>query len=280
MRRRRSLWARLLRHVALATTSTFVLLPFIWMVSTSLKGPGDIFRPPSLDGFIPREWNAVANYARVFDASPMLLYLLNGVIVCFGILALQLAIALPCAYALAKLNFPGRGALFTSIVAAVLIPGQILALPIFVLFYWLGLLDSYASLILPHIISVFGIFLFRQFFKAVSDDYVYAARLDGMGEIGIVWRVMTPIAAPAIFAFSAFSISSHWNDLLWPMIMIRDPDLATPPLGLLFFRSADRGNDYGGLMAAATIVATPLILGFFWAQRGLAGTLHIGGGPR
>ena len=280
MRRRRSLWARVLRHIALATTSAFVLLPFVWMVSTSLKGPGDIFRPPSLGGFIPQDWNAVANYTRVFDASPMLLYLMNGVIVCFGILALQLAIALPCAYALAKLDFRGRDVLFTSIVAAVLIPGQVLALPIFVMFYWLGLLDSYASLILPHIISVFGIFLFRQVFKAVSDDYVHAARLDGMGELGIVWRVMTPIAAPAIFAFAAFSVSSHWNDLLWPMIMIQDPDLATPPLGLLFFKSADRGNDYGGMMAAATVVAAPLILGFFWAQRGFAGTLQMGGEPR
>ena len=280
MKGRLSPLASVLRHLALWTTSAFVLLPFVWMLSTSLKGAGDVFRSPSLGSFIPQDWNAVANYARVFEASPMVLYLLNGVIVCFGILALQLVIALPCAYAVAKLRFRGRDLLFTGVVAAILIPGQILALPLFVMFYGLGLLDSYASLILPHIISVFGIFLFRQFFKAISDDYIYAARLDGMSEFGIVWRVMTPIAAPAIFAFSAFSISSHWNDLLWPMIMIQDPDLATPPLGLLFFKSADRGNDYGGLMAAATVVAAPLILGFFWAQRGFAGTLRLTGEPR
>lgn len=280
MKGRLSPFASVLRHLALWTTSAFVLLPFVWMLSTSLKGAGDVFRSPSLGSFIPQDWNAVANYARVFEASPMVLYLLNGVIVCFGILALQLVIALPCAYAVAKLRFRGRDLLFTGVVAAILIPGQILALPLFVMFYGLGLLDSYASLILPHIISVFGIFLFRQFFKAISDDYIYAARLDGMSEFGIVWRVMTPIAAPAIFAFSAFSISSHWNDLLWPMIMIQDPDLATPPLGLLFFKSADRGNDYGGLMAAATVVAAPLILGFFWAQRGFAGTLRLTGEPR
>ena len=280
MKRRLSPFASVLRHLALWTTSAFVLLPFVWMLSTSLKGAGDVFRSPSLGSFIPQDWNAVANYARVFEASPMVLYLLNGVIVCFGILALQLVIALPCAYAVAKLRFRGRDLLFTGVVAAILIPGQILALPLFVMFYGLGLLDSYASLILPHIISVFGIFLFRQFFKAISDDYIYAARLDGMSEFGIVWRVMTPIAAPAIFAFSAFSVSSHWNDLLWPMIMIQDPDLATPPLGLLFFKSADRGNDYGGLMAAATVVAAPLILGFFWAQRGFAGTLRLTGEPR
>lgn len=280
MKGRLSPFASVLRHLALWTTSAFVLLPFVWMLSTSLKGAGDVFRSPSLGSFIPQDWNAVANYARVFEASPMVLYLLNGVIVCFGILALQLVIALPCAYAVAKLRFRGRDILFTGVVAAILIPGQILALPLFVMFYGLGLLDSYASLILPHIISVFGIFLFRQFFKAISDDYIYAARLDGMSEFGIVWRVMTPIAAPAIFAFSAFSISSHWNDLLWPMIMIQDPDLATPPLGLLFFKSADRGNDYGGLMAAATVVAAPLILGFFWAQRGFAGTLRLTGEPR
>ena len=274
MRKRPSRLRGVLRHLALCTTSAFVLLPFVWMVSTSLKGPGDIFRPPGLGSFIPQDWNAAANYGRVFDASPMVLYLLNGVIVCFGILALQLLIALPCAYAIAKLQFRGRDLLFTGIVAAILIPGQILVLPLFVMFHWLGLLDSYGALILPHVISVFGIFLFRQFFKAVSDDYVHAARLDGLGEFGIVWRIMTPLAAPAIIAFSAFSISSHWNDLLWPMVMIQDPDLATPPLGLLFFSSADRGNDYGGLMAAATVVAAPLVLGFFWAQRGVAGTIQ------
>jgi multiple sugar transport system permease protein len=273
----RSFSFNLVRHAALVLTSSFALLPFVWMFTTSLKAAGDIFAPFSIWAIIPRNWGAMENYAAVFTDTPMLRFMANGLFVCLAILALQLLIAFPCAYALAKLRFPGRQVLMASVVGSLLIPGQALVLPLFLLFHLVGLLDTYAALIIPHSISVFAIFLFRQFFLTTPDDYVHAARLDGMSEVGVIWRVMVPLAAPAILAFSAFSISSHWNDLLWPMTVVQTRELATAPLGLLFFKSADQGVDYGKLMAAATVVVAPLALVFFYAQRALTDGLGLGG---
>lgn len=266
-RRKLSILSRVARHIVLCTTSAFILLPFVWMISTSLKAPDQIFAPPSLWSIFPNDWSSIDNYSAVFTDTHMARFLLNGMVVCAGILLLQLLIAIPCAYALAKLRFPGREAVFAMTILGLLIPGQALVIPLYVLFYQLGLLDSYAGLILPHGISVFAIFLLRQFFMSTSDDFVHAARIDGMSELGIVARVMVPLALPALLAFGAFSIASHWNDLLWPIIAVRSRELATPPLGLVFFKTAEQGIDYGRLMAAATVIVAPLALAFFVAQR-------------
>jgi multiple sugar transport system permease protein len=266
-RRKLSAPLRIARHVVLCMSSAFILLPFAWMITTSLKAPYEIFQSPTLANILPSDWHTIENYSAVFTDAPMARFLLNGVVVCTGILLLQLLIAIPCAYALAKLRFPGRNAVFGMTIFGLLVPGQALVIPLYVLFHYLGLLDSYAGLILPHSISVFAIFLLRQFFMSTSDDFVHAARIDGMSELGIVARVMVPLALPALLAFSAFSLASHWNDLLWPIISVRSRDLATPPLGLVFFKTADQGTDYGHLMAAATVIVAPLALAFFLAQR-------------
>jgi multiple sugar transport system permease protein len=128
-------------------------------------------------------------------------------------------------------------------------------------------LNSYFALSAPFFISVFGIFLFLQFFRAMPDDLISAARLDGMSEAGIVMRVIVPNAWPAITAFSIFSVVAHWNDLFWPLIVINGMERATPPLGLLYFRAAEAGDDYGALMAATLIITLPLLLAFLAAQR-------------
>jgi multiple sugar transport system permease protein len=126
---------------------------------------------------------------------------------------------------------------------------------------------GYAALILPFTISVFAIFLFRQFFKALPDELVHAARLDGIGELEIVWRVILPNAWPAATAFAIFSVVAHWNDLFWPLIVIEGQSRATPALGVLYFRSDEAGDDFAALMAAAVIMTLPLVLAFLFAQR-------------
>ena len=148
-----------------------------------------------------------------------------------------------------------------------LIPYQAIALPIYILFYWLGLLNTYAALVLPFTISVFGIFLMRQFFLGVPDDLIDAARIDGMSEYGIVWSVMAPAAIPAIVAFGIFSVVAHWNDYFWPLIAVGELSLYTPPLGIAHLKLNGEGTAYGPLMAAVTIVITPLVLAFLLAQR-------------
>jgi multiple sugar transport system permease protein len=265
MTRRQSTTAALLRHAVLLAGAIFMLAPFVWMVSTSLKPPNEIFSTNL--SLLPRTWFAVENYASAFTKVPLLRYLLNGVIVTVAIFAAQLVVSLPCAYAMAKLRFRGRDIMFVLVLVGLMIPAQVPAIPRYVMLYQVGLLDSYAALILPFVVSAFGIFLMRQFFRSVPDDLVHAARLDGCGEFEILWRIMLPLAFPAMVAFGIISIVAHWNDFFWPLVVIQTGDLATPPLGTLFFRNEEAGSDFGPLMAGTVVITAPLVLLFLGAQR-------------
>ncbi|KRQ07631.1 sugar ABC transporter permease [Bradyrhizobium pachyrhizi] len=257
--------AAFVRHAVLLATGTLILVPFVWMVSLSIKPPGEIFRAGF--SFWPIQFYGLENYTQALTRAPLPHYLGNGFIVCALILALQILLCAPCAYALAKLRFAGRGALFGLVLIGLLLPHQVLSLPLFILGYQLGFLNTYVALVLPYVVSPFGIFLFRQFFKTIPDDVVHAARLDGLSEIAIVWKIMVPMALPAVIAFAIFSMVSHWNDLFWPLIAVHDQSLMPPPLGIVAFKSEEAGTDYGPLMAAATLVVLPLVLAFLAAQR-------------
>jgi multiple sugar transport system permease protein len=260
------------RHVVLLVSGALILVPFIWMVSLSLKPPDEIFS--GRISLLPQHWNALGNYSTALTAAPLLRFTLNGIIVCVCILSLQLLVGVPAAYALAKLNFPGREVLFGLVLIGLMLPHQVLALPMYVLCYGLGITDSYAALVLPFVVSPFGIFLFRQFFKSIPDDIVHAARLDGLSEVAIVWRIMVPMALPAVAAFSIYSLVAHWNDLFWPSIVIKSQALMPPSLGVTAFRSAEGGSDFGPLMACAVLVVLPLVVAFTilqrWFMEGLA----------
>ena len=255
---------RMAGFVLLAIGAAVMLLPFLWMLSLSLKPAGEIFAP-GID-LIPNDI-AWQNYVDAFTATPLLRFLVNGVIVCGGILVFQIFFAVPCAYALAVLRFPGRGLVFGLVLAGLLIPAHVPAIPVYLGLARVGLLDTYAALIIPFVASVFAIFLFRQVFKSIPLDLIDAARVDGLSEHAIVWRVVMPAAWPAATAFAIFSVVAHWNDLFWPLIAVTDPLLATPPRGILFFRDEEAGSNIGPLMAAATVVTAPLALGFLLAQR-------------
>ena len=253
------------RHVVLWLGMVIMLAPFVWMISTSLKPPNEIFSTNLT--LLPNKWAAVENYTSAFTKVPLLRYLLNGVIVTLGIFVLQLAVSLPAAYALAKLRFRGRDVLFAMVLVGLMIPAQAPAIPRYVMLYQVGLLDTYTALIIPFVFSAFGIFLMRQFFKTVPDDLMNAARIDGMGEFEILWRIMLPQALPAMLAFGVISIVTHWNDFFWPLVVIQSGDLATPPLGTLFFKNEEAGSDFGPLMAGTVVITAPLVLLFLAAQR-------------
>ncbi|CUI85524.1 carbohydrate ABC transporter permease [Cognatishimia activa] len=208
------------------------------------------------------------NYTKAFTEAPLLRYLLNGVIVTASIFLIQIVVALPAAYALAKLKFWGREAVFSLVLFCLLIPVHAIALPLYIMLAKVGLTNTYAALVVPWTISVFGIFLMRQFFMTVPDDLIDAARMDGMGEFAIVWRVMLPTAIPALLAFAIFSVVAHWNDYFWPRIVVTgNRDLFTPPLGLREFKGDGDGSFFGPMMATATVIVTPLIVAFLVAQR-------------
>ena len=283
---RSSPFAEPIKHAILILGALVVILPFYVMVSYSFKSPREI--ETNTGGFFgaqqemvneycvklgnPREacleTPVAFNYSEAFKKAPLLRYLLNGVIVTASIFLIQVIIALPCAYALSKLRFWGRDFVFALVLFCLLIPVHAIALPIYIMLAKVGLTNSYAALVIPWTISVFGIFLMRQFFMTVPDDLIDAARMDGMTEFSIIWKVMLPTAIPALLAFAIFSVVAHWNDYFWPRIAITgNRDLYTPPLGLREFKGGADGSIWGPMMATATIIVTPLIVAFLLAQK-------------
>jgi multiple sugar transport system permease protein len=252
-------------HGVLIAGAVFMLLPFVFMLVTSIKPPAEVFE--ATFRLWPRNFYGLQNYASALTTAPLLRFMLNGLIVCGGILVVQLLVAIPCAYALAKLRFPGRPALFALVLLGLCIPIQVPSLPLYMALAEVGMLNTYFSMMMPFFLSVFAIFLFRQFFKSYPDEIIQAARLDGVGEFEIVWRIVVPSAWPAIAAFSVFSIVAHWNDLYWPLIVISDTKLAPPPLGMMFFADSEVGSNYGALSAGATIITAPLVIAFLIARR-------------
>lgn len=252
-------------HAFLIALGAVVLLPYVWMLLTAARAPADIFADPF--GLPTGVEHLQANVARAFDTVPLLRFMANGLVVVTCILFLQLAFAIPCAYALAKGQFRGQKLLFALILTALCVPIQVPMLPIYLALAKLGALDSYAALIVPFALSPFAIFLLRQQFKSYPDEIIQAARLDGFSEAEIVMRLIVPSARPVIAAFAVFSVTAHWNDLYWPMIVITSLDKATPPLGMLFFKDGDFGTDYGALMVAAIVTVAPILIAFLFAQR-------------
>lgn len=252
-------------HAVLITGAIFILLPFVWMILTSIRSPSEIF-DASLWPF-PRQFYGHHHYVEAMTAVPLFRFMLNGVIVCAGILIVQLLVSIPAAYALAKLRFPGSGLFFASVIAALCVPMQVLALPLFIGLAEVGMLNTYFAMMMPFFVSVFAIFLFRQTFKTFPDEIIQAARIDGFTEMEICWRLVVPASKAAISAFTVFSVVAHWNDLYWPLIVVSDTRLAPPPLGMLFFTNAEAGSNYGALMAGATVLTAPLVICFLLARR-------------
>lgn len=266
--------ARPIALILLLLGAAAVFLPFFWMLSLSFKTAPEIFT--ARIALLPEGlyWQ---NYAAALTRTKLPLYLWNGVIVCGGVLIFQLLFAVPCAYALAQRRFRGRTAVFGLVLAGLLVPFHVTAIPIFLGLAQLRLIDTYAALIIPFVASVFGIFLFRQAFAAMPADLFEAARIDGLSETAIVWRIAFPLALPQATAFGIFSVVAHWNDLFWPLIAITSPELATPPRGILYFRDREAGSDIGPLMAATVIVVAPMVAGFLIAQRRFVQGLATGG---
>ncbi len=257
--------ARLVRHGFLLATTLAVASPFVWMLLLSAMPP-----ELSAQGAISLAIDpaaAAANYRAALTQTPLPRYLLNGAIVCVAALASQIFFGAPLAFALAKGDFPGRRWLLALVLMALLIPSEVLAVPLFFICYRLGVLDTYAGIVLPSLISPTAVFLLYQVFRAIPDELVDAARLDGLSARTIVWRLMVPLSTPTLAAITILTVVGRWNDLFWPTIAVTSPELMPPPLGIVAFRDEEAGTSYGPLMAAAAITTAPLILAFLAVQR-------------
>lgn len=241
-----------------------MVFPFIWMISSSLKPTDEVY--DSDFSIIPKTFKGWDNYYGVIFEQPYLIFLMNSMIVCLGILVIQLITAIPAAYALAKLKFRGSTILFGTVIAAITIPINVTSIPLYIGLVRVGLLDTYFAMMFPFIVSVFAIFLFRQFFRGFPDSIIQAARVDGFSEIEIILRLILPSAVPAIAAFSVFSFVAHWNDLYWPLIVVQSQDKMTATLSMMQYQSAF-DTDYGRTYASATVVTAPMVIAFLFARR-------------
>jgi len=252
------------RSLVLGIGAAVVLTPFLWMLVTSFKPPQEIFTAEFR--LLPAE-PTLQNYVSVWHRAPIPRYLVNSFAVAVLILVGQVLTITPAAYAFAKLKFAGRTVCFYLVLGMMMIPPHITMIPNFVTVHRLGWLDTYWGLAAPFLTSGFGIFLLRQFFLTIPDSLIDAARIDGAGSWRVLWRIMVPLAWPAVMAFAIFSFATHWNDYFWPLLVVRTKTMQTIPLALASLQNQEAGTLWGELMAAAVIGVAPLLTFFLVVQR-------------
>ncbi|MFN9933396.1 MAG: carbohydrate ABC transporter permease [Cyanobacteriota bacterium] len=256
--------AAALQLAALLLVAVLMLLPLLWLVSTSLKGPAeDIFTsPPAL---LPAQPSLEA-YGRLFADHPIGTYLLNSTIVSALAVAANLLFCSLAAYPLARLRFAGRGLVLALVVATILIPFQVVMIPLYLLMVEIGLRNTLWALILPQAATAFGIFLLRQSFLAVPVELEEAARIDGCSPLGEWWNVMLPAARADLITLAMFVFIGTWSDFLWPLIILDDPGLFTLPLGLQQLASSF-SLDWRLVAAGSVVSILPVLLLFVLLQR-------------
>jgi len=255
---------RALTIAALAAVALVEVFPYLWMLTTSLKDLSSVTQfPPTLLPHPPR-WD---NYAKAWASGPFLHYAINNAIQTLGILVLQLFFGCLAGYGFSKVRFRGRDACFLIVIACLVVPPQVRFVPLYMLFSKVGLLNTYASLILPYAVSALGTFLIREAFMQISDDVVDAARVDGAGVLTIIFRIMTPMARPTLVAFALFSVVYHWNDFFWPLVMTTSEAVRTLPIGVAMLREEGTGDRWHVIMAGSMFVVAPVLAVFIVAQR-------------
>ncbi|MEP7285004.1 MAG: carbohydrate ABC transporter permease [Chloroflexota bacterium] len=256
-------FGRIFSYSFLIILSVFMILPFLWMLSASLKLDKDVFRFPIQ--WVPAnpQWS---NYLTIWTQIPFLTFFINTFKLTIIITILQLVTSSFAAYAFAKLEFKGRNFLFLTYIGSIAVPWQVYMVPQFIMMRQFDLVDNHLSLILLQAFSAFGVFLLRQFFVSVPDDILDAARIDGMSEYGIYFRIMLPLAKPALATLTIFTAVSVWNDFMGPLIYLNSESLKTIQLGLRMFIQ-QYSSDYGLIMAAALVSLIPIMILFLAFQR-------------
>ncbi len=252
--------------VVVAAVAVVIAMPFLWMLSTSLKPDlKAIYQfPPD---WIPSE-PAWGNYLRAWRSAPFDRYMINSTIVAVGVMVLQLVNGCLAAYVFSRIRFPGRGFLFMLFLAVLMIPTQVTVVPNYIIMSRLGWLDSYMALIVPFAATAFGTFLIRQSFLTVPQDLVDAAIIDGATHPQILRHVMIPLSKAAIITFGLLSFNWRWNDYFWVLIMTTSDTMRTLPVGIVAMRGgAEGGSNWHIIMAATIIVLLPILLIFILAQR-------------
>jgi multiple sugar transport system permease protein len=265
--------AQLLTVMVYMAVGAAFLLPVFWMVSTSLKQPNDVFSLPIQ--WLPKHVT-FENYPQALGAYDFRRYIANSFLVTSIATVAQVSLASAAGFGLAKYRFRGRQLLLFAILSTLMLPIEVLMVPLYQMFSVVGWQNSYQGLILPLIADAFGVFLMRQFMLGIPDELLDAARLDGASELGIFFRIALPLSWPAIATLAIFVWREAWDDFVWPYILISDDLHRTIPLGVALFSQSELTN-YGQLMAIATLATIPPAIVFLLFQRKVVRSIALTG---
>lgn len=255
--------SRGLLYLALVAGGLVMFFPFLWMVSTSFQTAGALLVPPPQ--LIPSPIET-GNYAAVAEAFPLWRFVLNSTVVAGVATVLQVVTSAMAAYAFARLAFRGRDVLFLLYLATLMVPLQVTIMPLFVEMRYLGLVNSYAGLLLPSIASAFGTFFLRQAFMGLPKEIEEAAFIDGAGHWTVFRRILLPLARPALATLAIFAFMASWNSFLWPLVIVNSPDLMTLPVGLSNLQGRYQ-TEWNLVMAGATVAVLPILFVYLAAQK-------------
>jgi multiple sugar transport system permease protein len=270
-RKVRSIWIRvqkmlldLLWYIVVIALALAVILPFIWMIVTSLKGQDEVFAYPPT--WIPAQpqWQ---NYLEVWKEAPFAHYFLNSTIVALAVTAGQLASCILAAFAFARMNFKGKNAMFLVFLSTTMISSQVTLVPSYLIMRTLNWIDHYPALIVPFLANAFGVFMIRQSFRSIPRELEEAAKLDGCGRFRFLVQILLPLCTPILASQALFAFMGTWNSYLWPLIVTNRDEMRTLQIGLRYFVSGEGGTQWGIFMAAAVLVSIPVILVYFLVQR-------------
>jgi len=240
-----------------------MVMPFLWMLGVAFRTSGDLYADPAR--LLPGQWT-LHGVQTVLDTLPFARLIVNTFVFAGGATLLMLLFDSMTAFALARLRFPGRNAVFVLILATLMVPFQVTIVPVFLTLFHLGWLNSYQGLIIPRATSALGIFMLRQFFLRLPVELDDAARIDGAGNFTVYWRIILPNAKPALASLFIIQFAALWNDFLWPLVISNNVNMQTLPAALTIF-SSQSGVDHAALMAGAAISLTPLAIAFLLLQR-------------
>jgi putative chitobiose transport system permease protein len=254
---------KVILYVLLISITIVMVGPFLWMLSTSLKGSEEVFVTPPM--LIPSEirWQ---NFSDVMALLPFGLFALNSLTISLLMVFSNVLLASWAAYPLARMEFRGKKVLFLAVLSTMMIPEQVIMIPLYRVCMHLGLLNTFAGVILPFGVSAFGIFLMRQFYRSIPMELDDAARMDGCSSFRIWWNILVPLSRPALATLAVFTFVGSWSNFLWPLVILRDSDKLTLPIGLSLLVSTFSAN-YKFVAAGAILSTIPVIIVFLVMQR-------------
>ena len=254
---------KVLLYVLLIIIGIIMVVPFLWMISTSLKEQYDTVKIPPVWIPNPPRWQ---NYVDLFTQQPMLQFMLNTIKIVFSVVLGQLFFSSLAAYSFARIKFKGRTVMFFFYIATLMVPGQVTMIPTYLMFAKVGLVDNHIVLILPAFFSAFGVFLLRQFFMSLPKELEEAAEIDGCNPFTTYYRIMLPLIVPAMLTLGVFTLMNTWNDYMGPLIYLTTPEKYTMTLGIAYFKGVYT-TQWNLVMAGSVLSVIPILVAYLCAQK-------------